>query len=126
MIYPKNYSWVHKEKEQEYDYESLLKNYFKGPTGPVGPVGIIGESGELDTTLTYLVRFDGLIYMSSILAKSANCYRVKFLEAIPPKFLPNSTNGEVWIPKSDFIHFDTLDKSVVRSLKINSIVSGDE
>lgn len=54
-----------------------------------------------------------------------NCIRVRFLENVPPKFKPNSINGEAWVPISDLSFLENIDKNMVRTIKINSIVSNE-
>jgi hypothetical protein len=109
-----------KNKEIEYQSEPYM-DYINGPIGPVGKPGISGILGIIDENKTYLLEFDGLIYMAKIVTQSNNCLRIKFLERTPEKFVKNFINGEVWITKSELKIVDTLESDVVRILKINSI-----
>lgn len=129
MIYPKSYKWGEKSKEYCDDYNST-KEYDDDYNSMLKKISQISktkssnsEIPNLEENSFHLVKVNDLVYMVEIILKMNSCIRVKFLENVPPKFKPNSINGEAWVVISDLSFLENLDKNIVRAIKINSIVS---
>lgn len=131
MIYPNSYKWGEKSKEyfdkynsnKEYDddYNSMLKKMSQISKTKSSN----SEIPNLEENSFHLVKVNDLVYMVEIILKMNSCIRVRFLENVPPKFKPNSINGEAWVPISDLSFLENIDKNMVRTIKINSIVSNE-
>lgn len=122
MIYPNKYdNWGEDFKEYD-DSNSNYHDYILSRLKSTPK----SETPNLEENSSHLVKINDLVYMVEIILKVNSCVRVRFLETVPPKFKPNSINGEVWISISDLYFLEKLDKNTVRAIKINSIVSDNE